>query len=283
MKIWLTGILVFVLGAGTYYYFRIYLADVEKVESPPPLVESTPAITEPSAPDEDVTDYVASEPEEYESSPVVEPRTLPMLSESDPLVLESAAQLVGEATVMQNMVSEGLVSRLVATIDSLTSAQVPGIIIPLNPVGGEFEATADESPEFAQTTPDGDPIPQYVLDPVNYRRYDSYAETLESLDIEELVANYHQLYPLFQEAYRELGYSDGDFTGRLVAVIDEMLATPEPSDPVRLIRTEAIFQFRDPELERLSAGQKLLIRMGPANASRVKAQLRTLRAALVNS
>jgi hypothetical protein len=42
-----------------------------------------------------------------------------------------------------------------------------------------------------------------------------------------------------------------------------------------------MYQFADPNLEALSAGQKLLLRMGPANAVIVKAKLRELRSAVV--
>jgi len=40
------------------------------------------------------------------------------------------------------------------------------------------------------------------------------------------------------------------------------------------------YEFEDPQLEALSAGQKILVRMGPSNARQVKAKLRELRAAI---
>jgi hypothetical protein len=280
MKIWLTGILVVLLGAAAYYYFKIYVPELEQQQAPPPLVETAPPPPEPAYQPVAPAESSDSESFEYESAPVVTEEPLPLLAQSDPIVLDSIAEVIGEDTVMRNVVSEGVVSRVVAAIDALTSAQVPGIIIPVQPVGGEFEATEDQNPEFAQTTADGDPIPQYILDPVNYQRFNSYAEMVEAIDVEQLIDNYHEMYPLFQQSYEELGYSDGNFTQRLLEVIDEMLATPEPDPPVRLIKTEAVFQFRDPQLERLSAGQKALIRMGPDNASRIKAKLVELRAAL---
>jgi hypothetical protein len=43
------------------------------------------------------------------------------------------------------------------------------------------------------------------------------------------------------------------------------------------------YQFADPKLEDLSAGQKLLIRMGPANERNLKEKLRDFRAELVKS
>jgi hypothetical protein len=37
------------------------------------------------------------------------------------------------------------------------------------------------------------------------------------------------------------------------------------------------YEFADPALEAESAGRKLLLRMGPGNAARVKAKLREIR------
>jgi hypothetical protein len=41
-----------------------------------------------------------------------------------------------------------------------------------------------------------------------------------------------------------------------------------------------LYEFADPALERLSAGQKMMIRMGPVNESRAKGKLRDIRHAL---
>jgi hypothetical protein len=77
-----------------------------------------------------------------------------------------------------------------------------------------------------------------------------------------------------------MGYADGDFNTRLVAVIDDLLATPEVMGPVDLVKPEAYFLYTDPDLESLSAGQKILLRMGNDNATRVKSKLVEIRASL---
>ena len=64
------------------------------------------------------------------------------------------------------------------------------------------------------------------------------------------------------------------------ACIELMLATPDVSGPIRLIKPEAFYLFADEDLESLSAGQKVLLRMGPENAARIKAKLAEIRAAL---
>ncbi|MEJ2700374.1 MAG: DUF3014 domain-containing protein, partial [Desulfuromonadales bacterium] len=59
--------------------------------------------------------------------------------------------------------------------------------------------------------------------------------------------------------------------------IDHLLAAPEVQGPIRVVRPSVRYKFADPDLEALSAGQKILIRMGPDNAAKVKAKLREIR------
>ena len=66
----------------------------------------------------------------------------------------------------------------------------------------------------------------------------------------------------------------------LLEVIDELIAAPSPSLPIHLIKPEAYYLYVDEELEALTAGQKVLLRMGPDNAARVKAKLAEIRNAL---
>ena len=49
------------------------------------------------------------------------------------------------------------------------------------------------------------------------------------------------------------------------------------------MQPKVFYQFADPKLEDLSAGQKLMIRMGPANERALKAKLRDFRTELLQS
>jgi hypothetical protein len=77
-------------------------------------------------------------------------------------------------------------------------------------------------------------------------------------DHDELIATYRRFYPLMQEAFAQLGYPDGYFNDRVIAVIDHLLATPEPEEPIRLV-------------------QPHVIRMGPDHAARIRDFLTELR------
>jgi hypothetical protein len=100
------------------------------------------------------------------------------------------------------------------------------------------------------------------------------------VDTAELVAIYRHYYPLFHQAYRELGYPKGEFNDRLVEAIDDMLEAPQPEPPVALVAPRAMFDYADPDLQDTSAGQKILIRIGPENEARIKGKLRQIRRAL---
>jgi hypothetical protein len=279
MKNWLIGLSLIVLAGAVYYYVTVYEPLAEEAPPPPiPTVAVEQVEPEPEpVPLEPADEVIEIEPE---LDIVEEAIALPPLAESDELVLGSISGLAGEASVMRFFVSDNVVSRFVASVDALTSRQVPGQIMVVQDLEGKFVATANEQPDTVIRNAEGDPIPQYVLNPANYQRYDPQVEMFEALDTQELIALYREYALLSQQAYVELGYLDGDFNARLIEVIDSLLSTPEIREPPRLIKPEAFYLFTNPDLEALPAGQKALLRMGPRNAQRVKAKLREIRAAL---
>jgi hypothetical protein len=100
------------------------------------------------------------------------------------------------------------------------------------------------------------------------------------VDAKKTVALYVRLYPLFQQAYQELGYPKGYFNDRLVEVIDHLLAAPALPAPAALVRPKVFYLYADAELESRSAGHKILMRIGNENAARIKSKLREIRAEL---
>jgi len=91
------------------------------------------------------------------------------------------------------------------------------------------------------------------------------------------VTVYRQYYPLFQKAYGEIAKPGAYFNDRLVQAIDDLLAAPEVAEPIALVQPKVLQNYADPALESRSSGQKIMIRMGQANADRVKAKLREIR------
>ena len=126
----------------------------------------------------------------------------------------------------------------------------------------------------------GGPEGSVAIGADNAARYAPYVLAMEAVDSAKLVALYVRLYPLFQEAYAELGYPSRYFNDRLFEVIDHLLATPDVQGSVALVQPKVLYEYADPALQDLSAGQKILVRMGGENEAKVKAKLRELKRAL---
>lgn len=192
--------------------------------------------------------------------------SLPKLDVSDAMLRQDVVRLIGREAFDALVYPSTLVRRIVATVDNLPRRAAPRRMMPVNPVPGPFRAAGQgEESEIAAE---------------NAARYAPYVRALESVDAAALVAAYVRAYPLFQQAYRELGYPDGYFNDRLVAALEDMLAAPETGAPVKLVRPKVVYEFADPALETASAGQKIMIRMGADNARRVKAKLKEIRQSL---
>jgi hypothetical protein len=249
---WIEIALAVFLTAGTIYLFYYFQQDRETtrapaVQRPPakvPQAEAPPPVRNP-LPDGDAK--------------------LPTLANSDSMMRESLAGLIGRKAFDDLVVPDRLIPRIVATIDNLPRRSTPRRLMPLNPVPGPF-ITAGSG--------------EFTIDPGNYRRYAVYLRAMDAVPARGLVWLYVQTYPLFQRAYEEIGYSDRYFNDRLVEAIDDLLAAPEIRDPVKLTQPKVFYEFADPDLETRSAGQKILIRMGPENTQRVKAKLLEIREAL---
>lgn len=192
---------------------------------------------------------------------------LPTLDHSDAAMDKVLGLLVGQPALDTLFRTKSFVRHVVVIVDNLPRAQLPQRDMPTQPVAGQFLATG----------PDDHPH----ISPANYARYTPYIHLLEAVNLKDLVTAYVRYYPLFQQAYVELGYPKRYFNDRLITAIDNLLATPEVKQPVLLVRPNVVYKFADPALEALSAGQKILIRMGPDNAARVKLRLTALRKALL--
>jgi hypothetical protein len=249
-----------VLGVASAAGAVIVYLGLQKIGERPQRPVAPPAAA-PSAPQADTEPQIRY--------PVrTEQRPLPPLNESDAAMSEALVGLLGDRSLEALLNPQGFVRRVVATVDNLARKKVSMRLMPVKPVGGTLLATGGD---------DG-----AVIGPENPARYSRYVSLLEAIDTKKLATIYVYFYPLFQEAYQELGYPNGHFNDRLVDVIDNLLAAPEMTGPVKVLRPKVFYEFADPELEALSAGQKILVRIGPANASKVKAKLQEIRNELVS-
>jgi hypothetical protein len=239
----------------------------------------SPVVTAPAEPPAPAASAAIQHPIEVEAAPA-SPVVLPVLAESDPFMAQALAQLVASPKARAMLQTDNFVRRLVATVDNLGRTHASAQLWPAQPTSGRFTVRKQGDAE--------------VIDPDNGLRYTPFVLLAESVDVARMASMYRSAYPLFQRAYEELGYPNGYFNDRLVQVIDHLLAAPEPATPpavrllevqgpVQLTRPWVHYEFVDPKLEALSAGQKLMVRMGPVNEKRLKARLRALRGAVAKA
>ena len=237
---------VIVIGGALYYSYKQKQPELQPQAQVAPAPETeAPGIQHPLE-----TDQTAQE------------AALPALEESDAPLQDDLEKTFGEQ-LEQFLVPKSIVRNAVVTIDNLPRKKTAVQMWPVKPMGGQLIVKS------------GDDI---TLDETNYARYAPLIGLLQRSDTQQIAALYKRYYPLFQQSYVDLGYPDGYFNDRLIEVIDHLLQTPEVRGPIKLTQPGMFYEYADPALESLSAGQKQLIRMGPENAAAVKAKLRELRA-----
>jgi hypothetical protein len=253
---WIIGsiiVIVVLVGGGWYWYLRSHAA--APVEEPVRAATPAPANTGPE---------IAHPLAGAGSS-----AALPALNDSDQVVIDSLVGVLGKEPVAQYLVPQSVVRHFVVTVDNLPRHKVAVDLRPVKPTAGQ-----------TVTMTQGDIT---TLSDANFARYAGLVRVIQNADTKSLVVVYERLYPLFQQAYEDLGYPGKYFNDRLVETIDDMLATPDVQGPIQLVQPRVFWAYADSSLEDRSAGQRLLIRMGPANERTIKAKLREFRAAIIEN
>lgn len=295
------GLLLLLLILGVALYFQDYPVAQEQGEPVPsaevpaaptnqPIVRyPVPAATEPKGPESSPSTASSQnekgDPAAAGSSPAEAKKgrlnteknsltlnslapELPSLQLSDPTFRTTLAEIYRGQTVLLNLLRQDIIQRLVTTIDTLPGPKLQIAHLPVPPPKGRFIVSGTTAAPQTSSR--------------NQQRYARYLELVEQIDPELALQVYIHYYPLFQTAYERLGYQSGYFNDRLVYVIDHLLETPNPPEPILLSQPEVLYRYADPALETLSAGQKLLLRIGREQRLRLFQLLTTYREKLTN-
>jgi len=245
-----------------------------------PITTRTP-VAQPVQPQAPVTVEVPTElamqptvaPEAVATQPTVESEVvevpkplLPSLDQSDKLALEKASQLSWLPNYASVLIPQDIVRNFVTFIDNLARGDLATKFTPLNRPIEKFSARESDG--------------QLYLDEASYKRYSVYIDIINSLNIELAISHYQHMMPLIDEAYMELGYQSGEFNQVLINAIDMMLTAPTIREPIELIAPSVMYQFKDPQLEQLPAAQKLMLRIGPNNATQLRPKLQQIQISL---
>ncbi|MGH8130232.1 MAG: DUF3014 domain-containing protein [Steroidobacteraceae bacterium] len=233
----LGGVVLVALAVGVWYWQKRQSAEPEPTVAAEPVAKAEPKIKNP-----------------IETPADIDPN-LP--------AAEQVSALIGAPRFESMFIPDNFVRNIVATVDNLARQKIAARMNPAKPPAGNFVTAGSDD--------------RVVLGAANFARYTPWIELVDSLDVDTTANLYRQLYPQFQAAYEQLGNPDGYFNDRLIEVIDHLLAAPEPPATITLARPNVFYEFADPKLEAESSGRKLLLRMGPGNAARVKMKLRDIR------
>lgn len=202
-------------------------------------------------------------------APVPPPATaaapeLPPLDAMDPFVRKLVGALSSRPLLARWLATGQLVQQLAAAIDVAAQGRTPA---------RDLKAIAPEGPFTTERRGR-----TRIIDPASYRRYDPLALAITSIDASAAGAAYKTLHPRLDEAYRRLGRPGGGVDRALAEALRILLDTPVLKDPVAVVEGKgARWAYADPAVESLTASQKQLLRMGPANVERVLVWLRAFR------
>ena len=259
---WIAAIGVVIAAAVAIYWLW--------QRQPTPVPTRAPAVAEaPAAPKAQAEPAIRHPIDEARAGLPATADRAPTLGESDALLRAALAAMSGVTGFERLFHPDEIVRRFVATVDNLPRKAVAAQIMAARPVPGLLLATSTDG--------------RLAISSENAGRYTPYVRLADSVDAKALVALYVRFYPLFQSAYQDLGYPSGYFNDRLIDVIDNLLATPQLSGSAALVQPHVLYEFENADLESLSAGQKIMLRMGADNASHVKAKLREVRRLLTGA
>ncbi len=238
-----------------------------RLRTPPPPPAPAPVVAAPtSAPAPEPEPQVRHPVEAIRVEPMPRPEPLPPRDDSDRALVAALAALVGESPLAEFFFGDALVRRFVLTVENLPRETLPMRVRVAKATPGAFATAGGESDR--------------TIHAQNARRYEPFVRFVESVDARRLIAIYLRFYPLLQQEYRSIGFPNRQFNDRVVEAIDDLLAAPEPPEPIALVQPKVMYRFADPELESLSAGRRIMVRIGAGNARAIKAKLREMRTIL---
>ena len=238
LKLWFIAALFVVLGTVAFFFLKR-----QQAELPPPRTATTPAAVAPT-----------DRPLGTEAAPIV----VPPLDETDALVRKLVGELSSHPRVAAWLATNGLLRNVVVVVENISIGRTPARQLRVLRPTGPFRVV--ERGESLR------------IDPASYERYTPIAGAIQSIDAGGAARLYTTFKPRLEEAYRELGHEES-FDRAFEDAIVALLAVPVLDD-ASVAPQGALYAYDDPRVERLTAAQKQLVRMGPRNVRIIQAKLR---------
>ena len=278
IKIYAAGALALIsLVGGVIYVNSQTVLGVPLPDNIPVMVTPVPPIIEPviletptvvnEAPI--IEPQLVTPPVPVAEVPVIEipkPKPLPTLDDSDELFMAKASQLSWLPTFAKQLIKKDLARNFVTFVDNFSRGDLAAKYSPIEKPQQKFSINEVEDDMY--------------IDPISYKRYDAYVDMLNSINLDMAIDNLKELTPLLDKAYMELGYDKGVFMSTLEQAVNEMLLAPVIRNPIKLVAPSAMYKYDDPQLESLSDVQKLMLRMGPDNITKLRPKLQQIQVSL---
>lgn len=184
------------------------------------------------------------------------PPALPPLAEMDPVVRGLLSGLSTQPALLQWLASDDLVGAIATAIAKLATGESPARdLAVLKPDQG-----------FATVRRGGGTR----IDPASYGRYDGLVAAVTTVDAAKLAAAFTTLKPRLVEAYAAQGHDPASFDQAMARALGVIVSTPDVPADAALTTGVGGYAFADPDIERLPAAQRHLLRMGPAHVAAVR-------------
>ena len=259
------AVIVATLGLAALGWF---LSPTSEVEEPPvAIIEPVPIV--PVVPE--VVEVIEVEPE-----PVAPEEITPVIVEP-PITADTADEearrvvdnLNAGKPAAQFVAGDYVVERAVALADHLRRGEVPYTLIPVSRPKQPFKILDDGL--------------RVTIHPDSFERYDPFAQWIDGIDAEALVATYRKFSTVAAGALSAMGVTDVSINKVALAAVTEVISVPNVDLSAELMKQEANWVYVDPELEAMPALHKQIVRMGPINMELVQSKAREIRGALLDA
>ncbi len=262
-NIWLLFVIVILLFAGVLFFLKTQPDKRDKQTSieqvlvlPEPVAEEQQAVVDEES---IIEQQILPEDEILDSE---EPIVLPELQHSD---AEFKQDLLAVSEQLKWVLyKKDLIRYYIFTLNDLAQGSRPPLkLLRELPFTGQF--TVIESGN------------KLYMSPNSYHRYDALAQAVNSIDNQAAILLYKKYLPLFERVFKMLSYpQDYQLSDIIKAAVGKVLQAPVITQRIELIHPTVRYKFANIKLEKLSALDKQMLRMGPENTRLIQAKLRTL-------
>tara|TARA_B100000809_G_scaffold63738_1_gene60525 strand:+ start:1540 stop:2439 length:900 start_codon:yes stop_codon:yes gene_type:complete len=280
------SIAVALAATAGYFYYQQFIVDnkalAEVATKPtilkpvkPPTVASTISI-------DDIFDDTSNTGDTSSNSQqlITEmPEPLPPLDNSDGNIQAKLETLLADEVFREKsslMFNNELMRKMVLGINNLGRGEISYKYPPATINIESFE-------RFVTAAPPQQDAPRYLMGEATFSRYNQAIAVFSAIDKAALAKFYRWSQPLWQQAYNELGNAEVEFNKVTITALDRLLSAPDIEGDIVLTRPSVMFKYADPNLEKRSDSDKLMLRLGPDNRRILKAALRDFKKELNNN